>query len=219
LTFVCETVATDRGNIPAVAVGWNCFVLSPSADLEDWAAGGIQLERLDPGGTQWSASGPSGKHVGGLAPVLAAAAGADADGGWLDAVAAVIRADSDGERRSGLMVRQAHGVWFHATFVKNRASILAHGLDWSRFVGSGIAGAQAPETDGIFLCSDIESAALFVQMGRRRGREVDVWAVALDGQWLVSDPSSSGGLDDDWMICPDPIPAQALELRVPGQPG
>jgi hypothetical protein len=56
-------------------------------------------------------------------------------------------------------------------------------------------------------------------MGQRRGREVDIWAVALDGQWLISDPNSSGGLDDGWMICLDPIAAEALELRVPAQSG
>jgi len=55
-------------------------------------------------------------------------------------------------------------------------------------------------------------------MGRQRGREVDLWAVALNGQWLISDPSASGGLDDGWMISLDPISANALDLRVPGQP-
>jgi hypothetical protein len=202
-----------------VAAGWKCFVSSPSAAPEDGTIGGIELEQLDPGGAEWVASGPSGEHVGGLAEVLAAVADANADRAWLDAVAAVITADSDGERRSGLVVRQTEDVWFHTTFVENRVSIRARGLDWRRFVGSGIAGSQAPETDGIFLCSDVESAEWFAQIGRRRGREVDIWAVALDGQWLISDPSSSGGLDDAWMICLDPIPAPALELRVPGQSG
>ncbi len=54
-------------------------------------------------------------------------------------------------------------------------------------------------------------------MGRRRGREVDIWVVALDGQWMISDPNASGGLDDGWTICLDPIPAERLELRRPGQ--
>ncbi len=63
----------------------------------------------------------------------------------------------------------------------------------------------------------MESAEFFAQMGRRRGREVDIWAVALDGQCMISDPSASGGLDDRWMICLDPIPAERLELRMPGQ--
>lgn len=201
-----------------MAAGCRCFVLSPSAESEDWTVGGIQLEQLDPAGTQWSACGPSGEHVGGLAAALASAAEATADRAWLEAVAGVIAADSVGQRRSGLVVRQAQGVWFHATFVENRASILAHGLDWSRFAGSGIAGSRAPERAGIFLCSDIESAEFFVRMGQRRGRDVDVWAAALDGQWLISDPSSSGGLDDGWMVCLDPIPARALDLRLAGQP-
>jgi hypothetical protein len=46
----------------------------------------------------------------------------------------------------------------------------------------------------------MESAEWFAEMGQRRGREVDIWAVALDGQWLMSDPRSSGVLDDGWMI-------------------
>jgi len=213
------TIVPGSWHDPSVAAGWKCLVLSPSADPEDWTIGGIELEQLDPGAAAWFASGPCGEHVGGLAEVLAAVADAEADPAWLDVVVAVITADSDGERRSWLVVSQGRGVWFHTTFVENRASIRAHGLDWRRFAGSGIAGSQAPETDGIFLCSEIESAEWFAQMGRRRGREVDIWAVALDGRWLISDPGSSGGLDDGWMICLDPIPPRALELRVPGQPG
>jgi hypothetical protein len=200
-----------------VATGWKCFVLSPFVDREDWADGVVELEQLDPGGNEWFASGPSGELVGDLAVVLAAAADARAGRAWLDAVAEVVSADSHGERRSGLVVRQGQGVWFHTTFAENRASIRAHGLDWRRFVGSGIAGSRAPETDGVFLCSEMESAEFFAQMGRRRGREVEIWAVALAGQWMISDPSASGGLDDGWMICLDPIPAERLELRMPGQ--
>jgi hypothetical protein len=198
---------------PAVSAGWKCFVLSPSPDPQDWSRGGILLEQLDDAGTRWSGSGPSGERIGDLVDVLAAVAEVNADQPWLDIVAAVLMADRDGNRRSGLVARQAHGVWFHATFVENRASILSHGLDWRRFVDSGVAGSRTPETDGIFLCPDDESAEFFAQMGRRHGREVDVWAVVLDGQWLISDPSSSGGLDDGWMICPDPIPANARPPR------
>lgn len=201
-----------------MGIGWTCFVLSPSADSDDWADGGVELEQLDAAGTAWSASGPSGTQVGSLATALAAAVESDADRAWLQTVATVVVADRIGERRSGLVVRQADGVWFHTSFVENRDSIRARGLDWRLFAGSGIAGSRAPETEGIFLCADLESADFFVQMGKRRGRGADIWAAALRGQWLISDPSASGGLDDNWMICLKPIPARALALRSPGQP-
>ena len=59
----------------------------------------------------------------------------------------------------------------------------------------------------------MESAEFFAQMGRRRGREVDIWVVALDGQWMISDPDASGGLDDGlddgWTISLDPIERSA----------
>ena len=204
---------------PVVSTGWRCLVVSPFADSEDWATGGVELEQLDPAGVRWSASVPSGKHVGGFAGVLATVAQGNADRAWLEAVAKVVKSDSAGELRSGLVVRRTEGVWFHTTFVENRDSILPHGLGWRRFVGSGIAGSRSPETEGIFLCADIESAEFFVHMGERRGRGTDIWAVALDGQRLISDPSSSGELDDSWMICLQPIPADALRLCVPCRSG
>jgi hypothetical protein len=141
-----------------------------------------------------------------------AAAAADAEPGWLDAVVATLTADATTEGRSGLVVKAGQGVWLHATFTDNRASIFDHGLDWRWFAGSGIAGTDAPETGGIFLCADMESAEWFGRMGRHRGRETDLWAVALDGEWLISDPSHSGGLDDGMMICRTPIPATRLKL-------
>lgn len=147
--------------------------------------------------------------------MLESVADGSMDQEWLDVVATVVTADSVDERRSGLVVRRDHGVAFHATFADNRASIRAHGLDWTRFVEMGIAGSRAPEAAGIFLCSDVESAKWFAEMGQRRGRNVDIWAVALNGQSVISDPSSSGGLDDDWMICLNPIPAEALDLALP----
>jgi hypothetical protein len=191
--------------------GWTCFVRGLKVEPNDWTVGGIHLEQLDSDGTQWSGSGPSGEHEGDLAPVLAATADREADPEWLATVAVILPTESG--RRIGLVVRRAHDIWFHATFADNRESILAHGLDPKRFTGTGIAGSQAPEATGVFLCADSESAEFFVRMGRQRGREVDVWTAALSGQWLISDPGAGGGLDDNWMICPDPIPAAALKLQ------
>jgi hypothetical protein len=187
-----------------------------TVDPDDWTIGGIQLEQLDPDGTRWSGSGPSGEHQGDLRAVLAATADRGADPEWLHTVATILPAERG--RRIGLVVRRAHDIWFHATFADNRESILAHGLDPKRFTGSGIAGSQAPEAAGVFLCADAESAEFFVRMGRQRGREVDVWAAALSGQWLISDPGAGGGLDDNWMICLDPVPPDALKLQTPQPP-
>lgn len=202
-------VCNDR----AMPAGWTCYVRGLTLDQEDWTIGGIHLEQLDSDGTLWSGSGPSGEHQGDLESVLAATADREADPEWLATVAAIIPAESG--RRIGLVICRAHDIWFHVTFADNRESILAHGLDWERFTGSGIAGSQAPESAGVFLCADAESAGFFVRMGRQRGREVDVWTAALSGQWLISDPGASGGLDDNWMICLDPIQAAALQLQPP----
>jgi hypothetical protein len=45
-----------------------------------------------------------------------------------------------------------------------------------------------------------------------RGEPADIWRVVVEGRWLVSDSSSSGGLDDEWVIATEAIPADALEL-------
>ena len=101
-----------------------------------------------------------------------------------------------------LVVKRGLGTWFHATFSANRESISRHGLDWTRMTGSGIAGSRRPEAEGVFLCADLESAEWFAQMGTRHGQAVDIWAVRLDGTWLIGDPGASGGGDDVWMIAP-----------------
>jgi hypothetical protein len=176
---------------------------------------GIELLQLDDRG-RWSGTGPSGAQVGSLADVLNAIAEADADQEWLDCVAAVIAADSCTDGRSGLVVKRGSGTWFHVSVAENRPSILAHGLDWRRFPGSGIAGSRSPEAEGVFLCRDINSAGFFVQMAAQRGRQADIWAVTLDGQFLISAPDASGGLDDSWMISTEAIPARAVELRQAG---
>lgn len=118
-----------------------------------------------------------------------------------------------------LLVKRAEGTWFHATFSSNRESISRHGLDRTRMTGSGIAGSHGPEADGVFLCADLESAEWFAQMGSRHGDAVDIWAARLDGTWLIGDPGASGGGDDCWMICPEPIPPGRLELIRPNFQG
>jgi hypothetical protein len=61
--------------------------------------------------------------------------------------------------------------------VLNRASIAAHGLDWTRMgAARGIAGSTAPEVDGIFLCRNDFELSFFVRMNNT-GTPVDVWAV------------------------------------------
>jgi hypothetical protein len=125
------------------------------------------------------------------------------DPAWLATVLATIeRRDRGSHRRSMLLVKRAEGTWFHATFSANRESIARHGLDWTRMTGSGIAGSRGPETEGVFLCADLESAEWFARIGARHGQEVDSWAARLDGTWLIGDPGESGGGGDGWMICP-----------------
>jgi hypothetical protein len=40
----------------------------------------------------------------------------------------------------------------------------------------------------------------------------DIWAVRVDDVWLETDTSASGGADEDWMICPQPIASERVEL-------
>ena len=116
-----------------------------------------------------------------------------------------------------LLAKRGTGTWYHTTFADNRRSILAHGLDWTRMVGTGIAGSRAPETEGIFLCSDLGSAEWFAQMGQRGGRAVDIWAVILNGTWLIGDPGAGGGGDDNWMISRQRIAPSQLKLLREGR--
>ncbi len=189
---------------PGMGAGWVCRVLSE--------VGPITVEQLDSAGRDWFAEGPGGEHLGTLAEALASAVGESADRDWLALVIATTERDCTWERRSMLLVKKATGTLFHSTFSDNRASISRHGLDWTRTTGRGIAGSSAPETDGIFLCADLEGAEWFAEMGARRGWAVDIWAVRLDGTWLIGDPGAGGGGDEWWMICPEPIPRQQLTL-------
>jgi hypothetical protein len=100
---------------------------------------------------------------------------------------------------------------FHASRSVNRESIARHGLDWRRMSGPGIAGSDEPEWPGVFLCSELESARWFGSMSG--AGPADIWCVRVDGLWLESDPSASGGFDDGWMIAAGPIPPEDVVLQ------
>ncbi len=76
---------------------------------------------------------------------------------------------------------------FHVTSVRNRDSILRHGLDWTRMgAAPGIAGSRGAEEDGVFLCRDESDVGFFVQMNNTGG-PVDAWAVrGIDEQRLIT---------------------------------
>jgi hypothetical protein len=188
-------------HVAIVSQGWTCTVLA--------AGGDVQIEQLDRDGDEWFGDGPGGSTMGALDAVLSDCA--DADPGWVAAVVAAIgREIAVGMRRSLLLVKRGSGWMFHASPVRNRASIAQHGLDWRRMTGTGIAGSTAPEWPGVFVCSDLWSARWFATM---RGQAVsDIWRVNVDGIWLEGDPGASGGGDDDWMIAPEPIPAGRVSL-------
>jgi hypothetical protein len=101
------------------------------------------------------------------------------------------------------------GQLFHVTSVRNRESILSHGVDWSRMgAAPGIAGSHAPEENGIFLCLDEGDAHFFMHMNNTGG-PVDVWAVAgIDEQQLISTGSGFSYL-------PARIPRSQLTLLDP----
>jgi len=59
---------------------------------------------------------------------------------------------------------------FHVSSVRNRESIQAHGLDWTRMSGAwGIAGSRQPDVGGIFLSPDHFTAQFFVRMNNTGG--------------------------------------------------
>jgi hypothetical protein len=74
----------------------------------------------------------------------------------------------------------------------------------------GIAGSRRPERPGVFLCRSLQSAQWFATMPRYD--LTDIWAARVDDVWLETDPSASGGGDQDWMICPQPIASARVEL-------
>jgi hypothetical protein len=144
--------------------------------------------------------------------VLGRSAAPDSDPEWIMAVQAVLERElAIGPRRSMLLVRRGTGRWFHATRSENRDSIRRFGLDWTRMGDTpGIAGSQHPERPGVFLCRSLQSAYWFATMPRQD--LTDIWAARVEDVWLETDPSAGGGGDQDWMICPQPIASEHLEL-------
>lgn len=94
---------------------------------------------------------------------------------------------------------------FHVSSSANRASIEAHGLDWTRMDAvPGIAGSTAPEVDGVFLCRGGD-VGFFVRLNNT-GTAVDVWSVDdVDESLLVDGPSG-------WPYLPEPIAPTRLRL-------
>jgi hypothetical protein len=48
--------------------------------------------------------------------------------------------------------------------------------------------------------------------GVREPGPADIWRVQVDGLWLEGDPAASGGGDYDWLISPEPLPAERVAL-------
>lgn len=101
----------------------------------------------------------------------------------------------------------AHRVdtWFHVSSAKNRESIRAHGLDWTRMgAARGIAGSTVPEADGVFLCQEF-MVGFFVEMNNTGGA-VDVWAVSgIDEEQMLDNGSG-------FLYFPGRIPAGQIAL-------
>jgi hypothetical protein len=67
--------------------------------------------------------------------------------------------------------------FYHVSSTRNRASITAYGLDWSRMgEARGIAGSSRPEEQGCFICLHEFDVKFFVSMNNSGG-PVDVWAI------------------------------------------
>ena len=99
---------------------------------------------------------------------------------------------------------------FHVSSVRNRDSIQAHGLDWTRMSAAPwIAGGREPEVDGIFLSTDCLTAQFFVRMNNTGG-PVDIWAV--DGV----DPNDLVESGDGFRYLPTRIDRQRLTLADTG---
>jgi hypothetical protein len=95
---------------------------------------------------------------------------------------------------------------FHVTSVLNRASVQAHGLDWTRMgAARGIAGSSGPEEDGCFLAADQGEADYFVRMNNTGG-PVDVWAVEGYSEDDLLDNGSG------YYYLPSPVPLAQLTL-------
>ncbi|MFF5076475.1 hypothetical protein ACFY36_05450 [Actinoplanes sp. NPDC000266] len=94
----------------------------------------------------------------------------------------------------------------HVSSVRNRDSIRAFGLDWTRMgAAPGIAGSREPEQQGVFLCRDESESSWFVRLNNTGG-PVDVWAVDdVDPSQLLTSP-------EGYAYFPGRIPPSRLAL-------
>ncbi len=99
-------------------------------------------------------------------------------------------------------VEDAVDGYFHVTSVRNRESILRHGLDPARMgAAPGIAGSRTPEADGIFVARGTWEADWFVGMNNTGG-PVDVWAVGGVDPFRLED-NGTGYLDVPGTVAAD----------------
>jgi hypothetical protein len=103
-------------------------------------------------------------------------------------------------------------VCWHVTSALNRASINAHGLDWTRMGATGGVAAGGPAPDGhrsgpempaVFLCGTWDDVEFFLQFGGHP--MVDVWEVQVAGLTLEDGP-------DGWLLCRAAIPRPRIRL-------
>ena len=95
---------------------------------------------------------------------------------------------------------------FHVTSMRTRDSIARFGLDWSRMgPAPGVAGAGAPEVEGIFVCPDESDVDFFVHLNTS-GAPVDVWAI--DGV----DPRELIEADNGFAFLPRRVAPEDLTL-------
>ena len=96
---------------------------------------------------------------------------------------------------------------WHVSPSPNRESILTYGLDWRRMSIHGLAASARtpvePEAEGIFLARSPGEVEFLLSFGQHP--LVDVWEVDVRG--LAVDD-----VDQDWPICPTPIPPERLRL-------
>jgi hypothetical protein len=123
----------------------------------------------------------------------------------------------------GVSAEWPHGdVCWHVTSAVNRASIDAHGLDWSRMgavggiaAGSGAPGGyrHRPELEGVFLCGTWDDVEFFLSFGGHP--LVDVWEVQVEDLAVEDAP-------DGWLVCRASIPRSRIRLvrsDLPPRPG
>jgi hypothetical protein len=107
-------------------------------------------------------------------------------------------------------------VVFHVTSTHNRASILRHGLDWTRMGDQpGIAGSGHAERDCVFLARDIEEAEWFVSISRSHHQSVDIWEITLPHDFDLYDdvvPGPAYGEVDGFLFTTERIPRERIRL-------